>query len=102
APAALAALFDPSALNPAAFFKGIQQGVERRRVKTERALRSLFDQLADFVAVAGEGFEQGVQQQIAAVLLPLAINRFVFHISYCHILRPQRSRVKGETLWGGL
>src|ERR1019366_3331169 len=102
---ALAALLDPAALNPAAFFEAIQQRVERRRVKTERAVRPLFDQLADFVAVAGQGFEQGEQQQLGAALLPLAINRFVFHISYCHILRPQWFGVKGweaKTLWGGL
>src|SRR5450759_2404665 len=40
---ALAALFDPSALNPAALLQAIQQRVERRRVKSERAVRSLFD-----------------------------------------------------------
>src|SRR5450759_852300 len=53
APPALAALLHPSALNPAALLQAIQQRVERCRVKTERALRSLFDQLADLVAMAG-------------------------------------------------
>src|ERR1019366_2098721 len=95
APAALAALLDPSALDPTALFEAIQQRVKRRRVKTERALRSLFDQLADFVAVAGRSFEQREQEQLGAAFLPLAIDRFVFHISYCHILGPQWTMCQG-------
>src|SRR5438046_9653858 len=54
APPALTALLDPSALNPATLLQPIQQGVKRRRVKTERALRSLLDQLSDFVGMTGE------------------------------------------------
>src|ERR1019366_1083905 len=95
APAALAALLHPSALDPAALFQAIQQRVQRRRVKTERALRSLLDQLADFVAVAGRSLEQREPKQLRAALFPLAVDRFVFHISYCHILGPQWTTCQG-------
>lgn len=41
-------------------------------LKTEYSLRSLFDQLADFVAVAGQSLEQREQKQLGAALLPLS------------------------------
>jgi hypothetical protein len=55
-------------------------------VKTERASGSLFDQLADFVAVAGQSLDEREQQQLGAALLPFAIDSLIFHIWHCYIL----------------
>src|SRR4051812_12383432 len=47
--AALAALLDPPALNQAAAFEAVEDGVERRHVKVELATRSLLDQARQLI-----------------------------------------------------
>jgi len=71
APPALAALLHPLALNPAALFQAVQQRVQGRRVKTERTFGSPLDQLADFVAVAWQGFQQREEQQLGAAFFSI-------------------------------
>lgn len=78
--AALAAPFDPAALNPAAAFESIKQRVERSHVKTDGAGRALLDEFADFVAVARTCFDQRENQKFGAALLPFELGGCGVHI----------------------
>src|SRR5687768_219530 len=51
--AALAAFLHPLPLDPTAALHAIEHRVERGDVKAEDAVRSVVDQLGDFVAMAG-------------------------------------------------
>jgi hypothetical protein len=44
-PASLAALFNPSALNPSALFEAIEQGIEGCDIEADSAAGALFDEL---------------------------------------------------------
>src|SRR5262245_6702444 len=59
APAALAGFLDPRALDPAALFQAVEQRVQGVHVEFELAARAGFDELAQVVAVAGAGVEEG-------------------------------------------
>src|SRR5688572_13110365 len=59
AAAPLARLLDPAPLNQLPALEAIEHGIERGDVELEHALRSLFDQLADLVAVPGAVLDQG-------------------------------------------
>src|SRR5262249_8890415 len=58
AAAPLAFLLDPAPGDPAAILHAVEQGIERRDVKTQHALRPRGDQLAQLVAVSLLVFEQ--------------------------------------------
>src|SRR5438132_85422 len=65
-PAALARLFDPAALNPAAFLEAIEQRIERRDAELQDAARTRLDQLAQVVAVPRLVPDQRQDQQLPA------------------------------------
>src|SRR5690349_16417241 len=52
APSALARFFHPTALQTAALFEAIQQGIQRSDMKLQSAIRAKLNLLADVVAVA--------------------------------------------------
>src|SRR5262249_46016532 len=56
-PSPLPGLFDPRPLDQSALFHPVERRIERRRVKLQHALRPLFDQLGDFIAVARPVFD---------------------------------------------
>jgi hypothetical protein len=62
------------------------------------ALRSLFNQLSDFVAVARQAIEQGQQKQLGTSFFSLAIDSSIFHMYQCHILHRQLTDVKGRIM----
>ncbi len=55
-------------------------------MKSEGPLRSLFDQLSNFVTVTGRPVKQGQEQELGAALLSFAIDSMLFHMYDCHIL----------------
>ena len=95
APAALAGFFDPKPLDPIALFQAIEERVERRRVKAQRAFGAQVDEFADLVAVPGDGFEKRENEQLSAALLPFGIDNGRFHMWSYHILRRGRGKVRG-------
>jgi hypothetical protein len=50
-PAPLPFFFNPTALDPAAFFQAIKQRVQGRHIESKRSLRAQFNQPADVIAV---------------------------------------------------
>src|SRR6185312_15914710 len=75
AAAALAGLFHPAAKDPATLFQPVQQRIKRRDVEGERALRLLLNELADFIAVARAGFQQGKDEQLSAAFLEFTVEQ---------------------------
>ena len=67
-PAALPGLLHPSSRNEPAPLEAVEHGVERRDVEPEHAARSLFDQLANLVAVHGAVLHQREDEQLGAPL----------------------------------
>src|SRR6185437_8990820 len=82
AAAALAGFFHPAALDPAALLQPVQQRIKRRDVEGERAVRLLLNELADFIAVARTGFQQGKDEQLSAAFLEFAMEQrqWLWHI----------------------
>src|SRR5690242_1844325 len=85
APAALAVLLHPAAFEPAAFFEAIEERIEGSDVKADGSGGPSLDELADFVAVAGAGFEERENEQLGAALLPFEIGGCDVHIYQPHI-----------------
>jgi hypothetical protein len=94
--ATLAAFLHPSTFDPATLFEPIEQGVKRCRMKSECPLRSLFDQLSNFVTMTGRPVKQGQEQELGAPLLPFAIDSVLFHMYDCHILRSDEAQHQEE------
>src|SRR6266545_4508428 len=78
--AALLGLLHPAAGDPAFGLEPMEQGIERRHVKAQRAAGARLDQLGDVVAVARLIFEQGEDQKFGAALFPILIGRRSRHI----------------------
>src|SRR5262245_8627347 len=55
----LRGLLDPAALEEAAAFQAIQQGIQRRDVEAQGSARTCLDELADLVAVPGAVLDEG-------------------------------------------
>src|SRR5262249_47027426 len=70
---AFAGAFDPPTLNPAAPFQAIQQRVQRGDLEANSALGSLFDELAELIAVPGPVLDQREDEQLGASLLQFTI-----------------------------
>ena len=83
APAALARLFDPSALDQRALLEPIERGVERRHREMHRAVRSQLDLPPDLVAVVIRFVDEREDEEIGAAFLGGVIDR--------RRLRPQSS-----------
>src|SRR6185312_1234674 len=75
AAAALACFFHPAALDPAALLQSVQQRIKRGNVEGERAVRLLLNELADFIAVARTGFQQGEDEQLSAAFLEFTVEQ---------------------------
>src|SRR5258708_3294577 len=73
AAAALAGLFNPGALNPAALLEPVQQRIERGDAELQHAARPRFDQLAEVVAVTRLVLDERQNEQLGAPLFQLAI-----------------------------
>src|SRR5262245_41415787 len=84
-PSSLSRLLDPAALDPPAFFKPVQQVIQRRHVKSQRAARAALDELRDFVTVSGLIFDEGEDEHLATAFFPLTI-RLGSHIFDFHII----------------
>src|SRR5215813_1769608 len=65
--------FHPASFDPAFLLQTMEQRVERRDVKLERAAGADLDELRDVVAVARLILEQRHHQQLSASLLPFLI-----------------------------
>jgi hypothetical protein len=65
--------FNPSALDQGAIFETAQNRIQRSDAEAKAPLRSRFDQLSDFVAVAIAFFKKSEYQQLRAAFLKLAI-----------------------------
>lgn len=73
AAAALAGLFNPTPVDPAALLDPIEHWIERGDAEFHGTGGALLDQLADVVTVAGLVLEQGEDHQLGAPLLQLHI-----------------------------
>src|SRR3954467_3173314 len=69
AAAALAGLFHPPALDPAAIFEAIERRVERGERELQAAAGPLLDQLGDLVAVMALVFDDGENHDLGAAFL---------------------------------
>src|SRR3954451_695663 len=69
AAAALAGLFHPPALDPAAIFEAIKRRVERGERELQAAAGPLLDQLGDLVAVMALVFDDGENHDLGAAFL---------------------------------
>src|SRR5262249_42615495 len=99
---ALAGLLDPAPLYPAAFFKPVQQRIQRGNVEPHHPARPDLDQLADLVAVPRAILDKRKNQQFGAALLKLPIQDLRFDIShsntlYRHICLCQQTCPETET-----
>src|SRR5688572_3297148 len=70
---ALPSLFGPPALDQPPFLQAVQQRIQRRHTKVERARRARVDEFRDLVAVPRAVFEQRQNQQLGRALLPFTI-----------------------------
>src|SRR5690349_20416492 len=77
--AALAVLLHPPALDVPAVLQTINQRIARGHAEAYGATRAGFDLLADFVAMALPGFEQGEHEQLRAALLEIPVDGLVGH-----------------------
>jgi hypothetical protein len=73
--APLSGFFDPPALDPAAVFQSVEQGIKGRDIEPEDAARAQFDQLPDVITMAGPIFDQGKNQKFGATFFQFAIER---------------------------
>lgn len=80
---ALAGSLHPTPFEPAPLLQAIKQGIQSGRAEAQFATGSGFDQLANLVAVALPGLDQGQDEELGAALLQLAVGR---HISHSDIL----------------
>src|SRR5919198_4706459 len=63
AAAPLTCLLHPAAFDEAVLFESVEQGVERRGVDVHDAARALIEELAQLIAVAGLGLEEGQDEE---------------------------------------
>src|SRR5262249_47802392 len=82
---ALAGLFDPPPLNPAAFLEAVEERIERGDAKRDDAARADLDQLAQVVAMPRLVLDERQDQQLGAALLQLAVEDPRFHILHSDI-----------------
>src|SRR5690242_11571574 len=68
---ALAGFLDPAPDDPAALLESIEQGIERRDMEHEHALRARLDQLLQLVSMSRLGGKQGEDEKLRASLLEL-------------------------------
>src|SRR5262245_3087670 len=66
---ALARLFDPATLDPAAVFEPQERRIQRRQRKGQPAARPRLDELADLVAMARPGVDERQDQHLDAAFL---------------------------------
>jgi hypothetical protein len=62
-------LLHPATGDPTAVFHAIQQGVERRDMKRQHALRAGFDELVELIPVASLVLEEREDEEFGAALL---------------------------------
>src|SRR3984957_9952136 len=70
-PAALAALFHPSALNPPAFLQAIKQWIEGGDIEADSPAGALLDEFGNLVTMSWPGLDQRQDQKLRTDLLPL-------------------------------
>jgi hypothetical protein len=75
APAAAGGPLAPPPFDPAAAFQAIQQGIERRHLKADGAVRARLDLLGDLVAVARAFVEQPEDEERGAAALQLPFGK---------------------------
>ena len=85
APPPLARALDPSTVDEALVLEPVQRGIERRDVEVDGAVRPLFDEPADLVAVARTLLEQRQDQDFSATALQLAFKERRGHMWPQHI-----------------
>src|SRR4051812_27695803 len=71
--APFARLLDPLAGDPAALLEAVEQRIERGDLELQPPAGSLFDQLADLVAMPRPRLDQRQDQQLGAALLELPV-----------------------------
>src|SRR5688572_13577054 len=72
AAAPFARLFRPAPLNPAALLQLVEQRIQGRGVKRDRATGSLLDQRGDVIAVPRAHFDERQDEKFSAALFELA------------------------------
>jgi len=85
APAALAALFHPSPLNPSAFLQALEQWIEGGNTEANGAAGALLNEFGNLVAVSRPGLDQRQDQKLRTDFLPLDFWR---HGSLPHMAYP--------------
>src|SRR5215831_17707630 len=71
APASLPGALDPSAHDPPAFLHAVEQGIQRRDVEREYAVRPRLDELRQLVPVPRFRLEQGEHEELGTAFLEL-------------------------------
>src|SRR5262249_46803017 len=95
---ALLGLLDPSALDPSALLKSVEQGIKGIDMKCELAAGARMDQFSQLVAVTGPGVKQRKDQQLRRSSLQLAIKRPGVNTCHKQILCRQTLKVKHLSL----
>jgi hypothetical protein len=78
APATLAALLNPFAVDPSATLHAIEHRIERCDVEPEDATGAVVDEFRDFVAVPCPLFEHGQDHEISAAALQFGMRRHIW------------------------
>src|SRR5712692_6064657 len=113
-PPALAGLLHPAAVDEAALFEAVEQGIEGSDVEAQDAAGAGVNQLAELIAVPRAVLEQRQDEQLGAAFLQLAVEHLGSNICHSDICwsqrtkmsrgksfaRRQRTGVRGELLGG--
>ena len=81
-PPPLPRLLDPAALDPAAPFHPVEDGIERGDTKLDLPARPFIEELPDVVAVASTAFQDGQHQQLHGAALQFDVCH-VFDLGLC-------------------
>src|SRR6185503_634206 len=87
-----ARLLHPAPLQPPPLLQPVEKGIERRDVEAQASVRARLDELADLVAVARTGFEQGEDEELRRALLELPVQHAAQHSRHSHICYTRLSR----------
>ena len=93
---ALARLLDPRPLDPAALFEAIEQRIERVEVEHQPPARLRLDELAEFIAVPGSGYQHRQEEQFGGALFQFAVERREVDVCHKQILAYQ---TKARPCW---